>query len=129
MPARRRVSPPIVPITRFPSAPWAPWQPVFLDAALVMSTRLTLLPWLALVDPAGGRREARLMVDEKLAAYAESLTSLWLAPLRYWTGLATLAVAPGATGVERAFTEANRAAAKPYRRRVRANRRRLARGG
>ena len=129
MPTRRRVSPPAAPIARLPTAPWDPWQPVFLDAALVVPMRLALMPWLALVDPAAARREARLMVDEKLAAYGESLIGLWLAPLRYWTGLATLAVAPGAAGVERAFAEASRAAARPYGRRVRANRRRLARGG
>lgn len=129
MPTRRRSALPAFPSVPFPSAPWAPWQSVFLDAAFVVPARLALMPWLALTDPDAGRREARLMVDEKLAAYGESLTSLWLAPLRYWTGIATFAVAPGAVGVERALAEANRAASRPYGRRVRANRRRLARGG
>lgn len=114
----------------FPSGPlWAPWRPVFSDAALVVPMRLALMPWLMLTDPAAGHREAGLMVDEKRAAYGESLASLWLAPLRYWTGIATLAVAPGSAGFDRALAETSRLAAKPYGRRVRSNRRRLARGG
>ena len=133
--ARRRTSPapslPFFPPAAFAnrSAPplSAPWQPVFADAALVIPMRLALLPWLMLVDPAAGKRESRLMVDEKSAAFAESLAGLWFAPFRYWAGLATLSIAPGARGVERALAEANREASRPYARRVRANRKRLAR--
>ena len=128
MPARRRTFP-AASLPTLSGPPWAPWQPVFSDAALVVPMRLALMPWLMLVDPAAGRREANLMVDEKRAAYAESLASLWLAPARYWMGIATFAVAPGPAGVDRALADASRLAAKPYGTRVRANRRRLARGG
>jgi len=107
---------------------WAPWSPVLANAALVIPMRLALLPWLTLLDPKAGSRETRLMVSEKEAAFAESLLALWLAPVRYWTGLATLSIVPGPRGIERAFADTSRRAATPYARRVRANRRRLARG-
>ena len=134
--ARRR-TPPVTPFHALSPAALAkraaplsaPWQPVFAEAALVIPMRLALLPWLMLSDPAAGKRESHLMVDEKSAAFAESLASLWFAPFRYWAGLATLSVAPGTRGVERALAEASREASRPYARRVRANRRRLASPG
>ena len=131
MAARRRPSraAPVAPFPTLSGPLWAPWRPVLSDAALVIPMRLALMPWLAILDPAAGRREANLMVDEKRAAYAESLASLWFAPMRYWTGIATLALAPGAAGLDRALAETSRLAAKPYGTRVRANRRRLGRGG
>ena len=49
--------------------------------------------------------------------------------MRYWWGLATLTVPATRGGFDRAVARANRRSATPYASRVRANRKRLAKGG
>jgi hypothetical protein len=82
---------------------WLPLMRFGLDAQQVVSLRLAR----AGNDVSG--REARLMVSEKIAAFAEAQTAMMLA--------LTSGASPEA---------AMRAGFRPYRRRVRANRKRLA---
>jgi hypothetical protein len=83
---------------------WLPFLRFGLDAQQVVALRLARL---ARDDVSG--REARLMVSEKIAAFGEAQTAMMLA--------LTTGASPEA---------AMRAGFRPYRRRVRANRKRLA---
>ena len=119
-------------------SPWAmavpapllsPWQAILTDAATVIPVRLALLPTIWLRSPDAAEREVRTMFSEKSAAATEAAFELWTAPLRYWSGLATMTIRPTRKGFDRAVADANRRSAAPYSSRVKANRKRLAKGG
>ena len=105
-----------------------PWRAVLIDAAAVVPMRLALLPMIWLRSPEAADREVRTMFSEKTAA-TEAAFELWTAPMRYWWGLAPLTVPATRGGFDRAVARANRRSATPYASRVRANRKRLAKGG
>ena len=106
-----------------------PWQASLTDAAAVIPMRLALLPMIWLRSPDAAEREVRTMFSEKTAAATEAAFELWTAPMRYWSGLATMTVRPTRKGFDRALADANRRSATPYSSRVKANRKRLAKGG
>lgn len=106
-----------------------PWRAILTDAAAVVPMRLALLPMIWWRSPEAAEREVRTMFSEKTAAATEAAFELWTAPMRYWTGLATLTVPATRGGLDRAVADANRRSARPYASRVTANRKRLAKGG
>ena len=112
-----------------PSPLMRPWQAILGETAAVIPMRLALLPMIWLRSPDAAEREVRTMFSEKSAAATEAAFELWTAPLRYWSGLATMTVAPTRKGFDRAVADANRRSATPYSSRVKANRKRLAKGG
>lgn len=100
------------------------------DVASVMSMRLTALPSWWMVDPRKADRETRRMFTEKGHAFVSAQQQLMLAPMLFWMDIwRGMASGDRDGGLHRAQAAGSRRVSAPYRSRVTANRRRLARGG
>ncbi len=100
-----------------------------MDVATVMTMRLTSLPMMWMFNPLKAEKETRQMFSEKEDALREMQNQLMQAPAMFWYDMWTgMLSGDSDAGWQRAQSKAENRITRPYKSRVSANRRRLAKG-
>ncbi|NND90137.1 MAG: hypothetical protein HKN42_04675 [Granulosicoccus sp.] len=107
-----------------------PWARLAVNAPVVMSLRLAILPWMWMTNPLKASQEMQRMVTEKQDAIHETLFAISQTPAQMWfdTWNACWSSTPH-MALNKAVINSSRRVAQPYTRRVKANHKRLSSSG